>query len=225
MSTEAGTRPLRILAIADAVSPLVYSGEFPHNLPPFDLVLSAGDMPGHVLEFVATKLTVRPVYVLGNHGNAYVRDPVDDTPRLPGGCINVHGRVIRHRGLLIAGIEGSGRYRPGPHQYSDAQMEWIAAGLAPRLAWHRSVRGRRLDVLLTHAAPRGPHEGEDRPHRGIAAFNRMHRLWRPRLHVHGHVHLSGANAKREYVSDEGVRVVNAYEKTLIELPQLRVPAT
>lgn len=218
-------RPVRILAIADAVSPFVYSQNFPDNLPPFDLVLSAGDMPGHVLEFIATKLTVQPIYVLGNHANAYLRDPIDGTRSLPGGCINAHGRVIEHQGLLIAGIEGSGRYRPGPHQYSEWQMEMIAARMAPRLAWSKVLAGRRLDVLLTHAAPKGPHEGADRPHRGIPAFNRMHRLWRPRLHVHGHVHLSGANAKREYVSEEGVRVVNAFEFTIIELePERRAEA-
>lgn len=212
---------MRILAIADAVSPFVYSENFPHNLPPFDLVLSAGDMPGHVLEFLATKLTVQPVYVLGNHANAYLRDSADGTRSLPGGCINAHGRVFEHRGLLIAGIEGSARYRPGPHQYSEWQMETIAARMAPQLALRRAFGGRRLDVLLTHAAPKGPHEGEDRPHRGIPAFNRMHRWWRPRLHVHGHVHLSGANARREYVSDEGVRVVNAFEFTIIELQPAR----
>lgn len=208
---------MRILAVADAVSPFVYSENFPGNLPPFDVVLSAGDMPGHVLEFLATKLRVAPIYVLGNHGNGYLRDPHDGTPSLPGGCINVHGRVIEHQGLLIAGIEGSPRYRPGEHQYSDLEMEAIAARLAPRLAWNRLRRGRALDVLLTHAAPKGPNEGDDRPHRGVAAFNRLHRWWRPRLHVHGHVHLNGANAPREYVTDEGVRVVNAYEFTLIEL--------
>lgn len=208
---------MRILAIADAVSPFVYSESFPRNLPPFDVVLSAGDMPGHVLEFLATKLVVQPVYVLGNHANGYLRDAHDGTPSLPGGCINVHGRVIEHQGLLIAGIEGSARYRPGPHQYSDLEMEAIAARLMPRLAWNRQRHGRALDVLLTHAAPKGPHEGADRPHRGVAAFNRLHRIWRPRLHVHGHVHLEGANAPREYVSDEGVRVVNAFGFTLIDL--------
>jgi hypothetical protein len=75
-----------------------------------------------------------------------------------------------------------------------------------------------VDVLLTHAPPQGPHAGADYPHRGVAAFNRFHRAWRPRLHVHGHVHLSGANAPREYVTEEGVRVVNAYDFALIDLP-------
>jgi Icc-related predicted phosphoesterase len=208
---------MRILAVADAVSPVIYSERFPDNLPPFDLVVSAGDMPGHVLEYMATKLRVRPVYVLGNHGNGYVRDPATDRIGLPGGCLNVHRRVVDVGGLLIAGIEGSARYRPGPLQYSEFEMELHSAALAPRLAWNRLFRGRALDVLLTHAPPSGPHEGSDFPHRGVPAFNRLVRRWRPRLHIHGHVHLSGANAPREYLTKEGVRVVNAFEFTIIEL--------
>ena len=207
----------RILAISDEVSPFVYSQNFPENLGPIDLVVSAGDIPGYLLEFIATKLTVPPVYVLGNHANGYLRGEEDAPPRLPGGCINAHRRVVEVAGVTIAGIEGSLRYRPGEHQYAAATMERFALELASRLALQRA-RGRRLDVLLTHAAPRGPHEGEDRPHRGVAAFNRMHRWWRPRLHVHGHVHLNGANAPRRYVSAEGVEVVNAFGFTIIDLP-------
>lgn len=212
---------MRILAIADEVSPFVYSENFPANLPPIDLIVSAGDMPGHVLEFLATKTTIPPVYVLGNHANGYLKRDLPglaaDEPQLPGGCINAHLRVLEIGGVIIAGIEGSGRYRPGPHQYGEGEMEGFAARLAPRLWWNRRRKGRALDLLLTHAAPTGPHAGADRPHRGIPAFNRIHRWWRPQLHVHGHVHLSGANAKRSYVSPEGVRVVNAFGFTLIDL--------
>lgn len=210
------SRTVRILAVADAVSPVVYSSNFPDNLPPLDLVLSAGDMPGHVLEFMATKLKVRPQYVLGNHGNGYLRDDPGDE-RLPGGCRNVHRRVVEVDGVLIAGIEGSPRYRPGPHQYREWEFRAMVDAMTPRLLWNRATKGRAVDVLLTHAAPTGPHEGDDHAHRGVEAFRVFHRRWRPRLHVHGHVHLSGANARREYVTAEGVRVVNAFEFTLIEL--------
>ncbi|MBD3220964.1 phosphohydrolase [bacterium] len=207
---------MRILAIADTVPPAVEADAFPANLPPFDLVVSAGDMPGHVLELITMRVDTPPVFVVGNHGEDYLRDPHDGTRRPVGGCLDVHARVVEHAGLLIAGIEGCLRYRPGPHQYGDLEMEWFAARLAPRLLWHRT-RGRRLDVLLTHAAPEGPHAGRDRPHRGVAAFNRLHRWWRPRVHVHGHVHLYGAETGREYVTDEGVRVINAYGMTLVDL--------
>lgn len=209
---------MRILILADVVSPVVYSPNFPGNLPPFDLVLAAGDLPGYFLEFVATKTRVRPVYVLGNHGNGYVRSAGGDELRLPGGCLNAHARVVEVGGLLIAGVEGCLRYRPGSQQYSELEMRLFTARLAPRLLLNRLTRGRAVDVLLTHAPPQGPHAGADLPHRGVAAFNRFHRVWRPRLHVHGHVHLSGANARREYVTEEGVRVVNAYDFAVIDLP-------
>jgi Icc-related predicted phosphoesterase len=208
---------MKILAIADAVSPVVYSENFPKNLPPFDLVVSAGDMPGHVLEFLATKLTVQPVYVFGNHCNGYLQDAGTGEKRQPGGCINAHNRVVEVGGVLIAGFEGSARYRPGPHQYTEWEMEWLTRRLTPQLMWNKLKYGRGVDILLTHAPPKGPHEGSDYPHRGFAAFNRFVDKWQPRLHVHGHVHLSGANAPREYVTESGVRVVNAFEFTLIEL--------
>ncbi|MEZ4633325.1 MAG: hypothetical protein R2880_21860 [Deinococcales bacterium] len=70
---------MKILAIADAVSPFIYSSNFPHNLPEFDAVLSAGDIPGHVLEFIATKLGSRPIYVMGNHLNEYIISSDDDS--------------------------------------------------------------------------------------------------------------------------------------------------
>jgi calcineurin-like phosphoesterase family protein len=89
--------------------------------------------------------------------------------------------------------------------------------LTPKLLWNRSRYGRAVDVLLTHAPPKGPHEGEDYPHRGVAAFNHFADTWKPRVHIHGHVHLNGANAPREYLTDSGVRVINAFGFTLIEL--------
>ncbi len=208
---------MRILAISDAVSPIIYSENFPHNLPPFDLVLSAGDMPGYVLEFIATKLTIQPVYVLGNHGNGWLHDHETGTKTLPGGCINAHRSIVEVGGVLIAGFEGSPRYRPGDHQYSEFQYACMVTAMAPQLSWNKARKGRAVDILLTHAAPKGPHEGKDYPHRGVAAFNRFTETWKPRLHIHGHVHLNGVNAPREYVSTSGVRVINAFEFTLIEI--------
>lgn len=211
---------VRILAVADAVSPVIHSSNFPSNLGPFDVALSAGDMPGHVLEFMADKLTVPPVFVMGNHSLGNVPDPDDRTGekrKAPGGCVNAHRRTISQAGLLIVGFEGSGRYRPGPYQYTETQYWLMVFGMVPRLLLNRLRHGRAADVLLTHAPPEGPHAGADWPHRGIRAFNWFHRVFRPRLHVHGHVHLLGANAQREYVTPEGVRVVNAFEFALIDL--------
>lgn len=209
---------MRVLAISDAVSPVIYSENFPNNLPPFDVVLAAGDLPGYLLEFVATKLRTTPVYVIGNHGNAYIRSADDpDEVRLPGGCINAHMRLVEVEGLLVMGLEGSARYRPGPHQYSELEYHRMVMSLTPRLLYQQWRYGRAVDVLLTHAPPQGPHAGSDWPHRGVGAFNAFSRRWKPAVHVHGHVHLEGANASRSYVDELGVRVINAYEFTLFDI--------
>lgn len=208
---------MRLLLIADEVSPFVYSDNFPGNLGHIDVILSAGDVPGYLLEFLATRTRVPPVFVYGNHAYGKMRDPDTGEERPPGGCIDAHMKVVEVAGLLVAGVEGSLRYKDGPHQYSQRQFAGMTRRLFPALQWNRWRRGRAVDVLLTHAPPRGPNEGADRVHEGVDAFNAFHARWRPRLHVHGHVHLVGANARREYVSPEGVRVVNAYQFTVIDL--------
>jgi hypothetical protein len=213
-----------ILALADAVSPFIYTTGFPGNLPPFDVILAAGDLPGDVLEFVATKASVPPVYVLGNHGDGFIRDPHSDELRLPGGCINAHLQLVEVNGVMILGVEGSARYREGDQQYTEGQYDRMLARLAPRLWLSQQRRGRAVDVLLTHAPPLGPNAGADFPHRGVPAFNKFHRRWRPLLHVHGHVHLSGGSTERAYTSEDGVRVVNAYEFTVFALPRDSTPS-
>lgn len=207
---------MRILAVADVVSPIVYSSNFPGNLKSFDLTLAAGDLPGNYLEFIATRTDTPPLFVFGNHPLEYLQDE-EGVLRPPGGCIDAHLKVFEAGGLRILGVEGSARYKDGPHQYSEAEFSYMLLRLWPRLWWLERRHGRAVDVLLTHAPPLGPHAGADRPHRGVPAFNAFHRRWRPRLHVHGHVHLSGANAAREYTTEEGVRVVNAFDFALIDI--------
>lgn len=205
-----------MLAVSDAVSPVIHSSNFPGNLPPFDLTLAAGDLPGDYLEFIATRTDTPPLFVFGNHALGYLRGEEGEL-ELPGGCINAHLRVVAAAGLRVLGCEGSARYREGPHQYTERQFAVMLSQLWPRLLLLERRFGRAVDVLLTHAPPVGPHAGSDHAHRGVPAFNAFHKRWRPRLHVHGHVHLSGANAPREYLSPEGVRVVNAFDFTVIEL--------
>lgn len=205
------------MAIADEISPAIYHEDFPKHLPPFDVVLSAGDIPGHLLEFIASKLRNPPVYVLGNHANEFLRRPYEDKPELPGGCLHLHGRVARVNGLLIAGFDGCAHYRAGVGQMRDWNQRLLMLRMTPRLLYNRWRYGRAVDVLLTHAPPKGPHEGKDYPHRGLKTYNTFAKRFKPQVHLHGHVHLYAANAPRSYQTAEGVRVINGYLYTLVEI--------
>lgn len=208
---------MRILALADQVHPFVHQARFPGNMPSFDLVLMAGDLPASYIEFVATKVTVPVVYVHGNHKEEFTQDYLGNlTP--PGGAIAAHGRIVDVAGVRIAGWGGSPRYNSGSFgQYDESQAKLRFWSWYPPMLSRRIRKGQAVDILLTHAPPLGPSAGSDFAHRGSTSLSFFHRMYRPRIHVHGHVHLYEAQPNREYISPEGVRVINAFEYTLIEL--------
>lgn len=145
------------------------------------------------------------------------RPPSSPTPTPPGplGCINVDGRIEDARGLRIAGLGGSVRYREGPNQYSQHEMRARARRIR-RQSRRRQLRdGRGVDVLLTHAPPEGVGDGDAPAHRGFAAFVDLVQTLSPRLLVHGHVHsFEGPPAELQL---EGTRVVNAIPCRVLEL--------
>jgi uncharacterized protein len=183
---------MRILALSDQVVEQIYSPRVLELFGKVDLVLGCGDLPDYYLEFVVSMLNVPFFHVPGNH----------DRPTAPEGSAdlangeathlsgNLDGRIIRENGLLLAGLGGSIRYRPdGVNQYTQTEMGWRIAALAPRLTWHRLRHGRPMDILLAHAPPLGVHDGIDPAHVGFAAFHRFIRLFRPRYLLHGHSHV------------------------------------
>ena len=208
-------RSVRLLVLCDQVHPHIHSPRFPENLPPFDLVLAAGDLPGAYLEYVATKVRVPVLFVPGNHGEEWVLE--EGRRKRPGGVVNLHGRLFRHQGRLFYGIGGVPRYREGEGQLSEGELLRLALKPFPLAFPRRLLLGHGVDVLLTHAPPPGPSAGEDFAHRGARAFLLFHRLFRPRLHVHGHTPLLGANPERRHRTPLGVEVVHAQGYALIAL--------
>ena len=60
-------------------------------------------------------------------------------------------------------------------------------------------------------------DGEDIPHTGFQAFNRLLEKYKPAYFIHGHVHANyGGKFKRSSVYGDTV-VINAYEKYTIEM--------
>lgn len=207
---------MKILAVADKVDELVYGPSIRKYFGDVDLVLSCGDLPYEYLEYIVTMLDVPLYYVHGNHDREYKHTLRGIEPAYPGGCTNLHGRVIDHRGLLLAGLEGSRRYKPGPFQYSDREMDFLVMRMWPRLSWNYWRTGRYVDILVTHAAPYGITDQPDLCHRGFPTLVRFMDRFRPRYLVHGHIHLYGHN-QRWRATYGDTQVLNAFGYRVLEV--------
>ena len=116
---------MRILAIADQESPLLWDYFDRSYLEGIDLILSCGDLKPQYLSFLATFAHAPILYVHGNHDDRY-----EETP--PDGCICIEDKIYIHNGVRILGLGGSMRYKPGAHQYTQFQMRrriWKLGGV------------------------------------------------------------------------------------------------
>ena len=87
-----------------------------------------------------------------------------------------------------------------------------ALKLAPKLLWNRG-----FDILLTHSPGFGMVDCRDLAHTGFQTFNRLLDLFHPALFLHGHTHLSYNRGIRREEQYGSTRVVNCYERYLVEL--------
>ncbi|MGI5917078.1 MAG: metallophosphoesterase [Anaerolineae bacterium] len=209
---------MKILTISDTVVQLVQSPMIAQRFADVDLVLSCGDLPFDYLEYIVTMLGKPLYYVYGNHAEHGVMGADGQPKEHPGGCDNIHRQVVNHRGLLIAGLEGSMRYREGEHQYTQGEMRWLVRSMAPRLWWNRMRYGRAVDILITHAPPFGIHDGQDLCHQGFMAFIEFMDRYRPRYLIHGHTHLYRQDARRVTRYGDTI-VLNTYGFQVIEIDE------
>jgi Icc-related predicted phosphoesterase len=201
---------VKLLAVSDLVVDTLYSPQVRETLGAVDGVISCGDLPFYYLDFLASMLNVPLFYVFGNHDSGFEYTSEGRIERgVPGGD-NLDGRTCALGGLLLAGLEGSRRYRPdGAYQYTEAEMALKALGLAPALLANRVRHGRALDVLVTHAPPLGIHDGPDQPHLGFRTLRALMRVWRPRYLLHGHKHVYTPDQQVE-TRFEDTLVINVY---------------
>lgn len=209
---------MKLLAVTDKVVDFIYSPNLVEKFGDVDMVLSCGDLPYYYLEYIVTMLNVPLLYVHGNHD-----PPVEYTASGaqltgPGGCTNIHGRLVQEKGIAIAGLEGSIRYKPaGKYQYTEPQMWRQALKLSPALLRNRLVTGRALDILLAHAPPFGIHNGRDRTHVGFKSFLWLMERFRPRYLLHGHRHVYNPLEVTE-TQYEGTTIINVYPYKVLEIP-------
>jgi Icc-related predicted phosphoesterase len=212
---------MRILAVSDVESNLVYSPQIGKRFRDIDLAIGCGDLPYYYLEFIISSLDIPLYFVRGNHAS-HLESGENGDRTAPWGAIDLHQRVLRdHSGLLMAGIEGSIRYNNGFHQYTQSEMWSMVMGLVPGLYLNRLRYGRYLDVFVTHSPPWKIHDMEDRPHRGIKAFNWLVKVFQPTFHLHGHVHVYRSDTITETQIGQ-TRVINTfgYRELTLDLERL-----
>jgi Icc-related predicted phosphoesterase len=218
---QTSTSDLRVLSLSDQELEFIYSPSVAQRFADVDFVLGCGDLAYYYLEYLVDTLGKPVFHVRGNHA-ARVEYSVAGEDRLgPWGAVDLHRRVVSFRGLLMAGFEGSVRYRKGPFMYTQGEMWSMVLGLAPRMLWNKARHGRALDVLATHAPPWGVQDASDPAHRGFKAFSWLLRVFRPRYHFHGHIHVYNKDAP-VLTRYRQTQVINTYgyRETDLHIPQL-----
>jgi len=215
---------MKILCISDQIDPLIYTNTLKQRYADVDLVLSTGDLPMDYLDFVISTLNKPLFFVFGNHHieeytyyktGCTVFNYENPCEIHSSGAIYADVKVLREEGIIIAGLGGSMRYNRGQNQFTNFEMSLRILKMIPALVFNRIFRGRFLDILITHASPRGIHDREDKCHQGFKCFLWFMRVFKPRYLIHGHIHLYDLSELRttKYCN---TMVINAYSHYLID---------
>ncbi len=185
---------MKILAVSDIELGFIYNLQVAQRFKDIDILFGCGDLSYYYLEFLVSMLDKPLYYVRGNHASRIEITTAGERSS-PWGAVDLHRKVIRTEdGLLLAGIEGCNRYNKGDHQYTQAEMWQMVLSMVPSLLYNRIRYGRFLDIFVSHAPPWQIHDMDDLPHQGIKAFRWLIKVFQPRYHLHGHIHVYHNNA-------------------------------
>jgi Icc-related predicted phosphoesterase len=208
---------LKILAVSDVVVDRLYSVQIADYFRKVDLILGCGDLPYEYLEFLVSALNAPLLYVPGNHDPQFnKRNPAARAD----GCDLLDQRVTRVKGLNLAGLGGSIRYKPGPpNQYTQAEMYMRIISFLPRLLIQQIQTGGNLDIMIAHSPPSGIHDDDDPAHVGFLAFRDFIRIFKPRYFLHGHTMVYKGNLLPSVTQMGATTVINVYPYRLLEVEQ------
>lgn len=195
---------MKILIVADEECPALWDFYRPGCLAQYNLILSSGDLNPRYLEFLVTMARCPVMYVHGNHDTSYRHDP-------PEGCDSIDDKLIVYRGVRILGLGGCLKYRQGDHQYTEKQMQRRIRKLKRAI---QLVGG--VDVVVSHAAPRGVGDWNDHSHQGFASFLELIDGYHPKYLFHGHVHLNYSHNIQRIREYGNTKVVNCCQRYEVE---------
>lgn len=189
---------MKILTIADEESKSMWDYYKPGMFEQYDLIIGCGDLDPEYLTFIATLAHAPVLYVNGNHDGK-------EGAKKPEGCFCIEDSIYNFNGVRILGLGGSMRYKPGPNQYTQKEMNWRVTKLKLKL-----MKSKGFDILVTHSPAFQINDGKDLPHTGFMAFNKLIDQYSPKYFLHGHVHLNyGGNTKRVMKYND-TTIINAY---------------
>ena len=197
---------MKILVLSDEECPALYDYYVPGRLAEYDLIISCGDLNAKYLSFIVTMARVPVLYVHGNHDTGYSRTP-------PEGCDCIDDQLIVYKGVRIMGLGGSKKYRDAPHQYTEKEMQKRIRKLRWQLWRHRGV-----DIVVTHAPPKGVGDGKDIAHEGFETLLGLMDKYHPKYLLHGHMHLSYGTDKTRVRQYGDTTVINASERYVLDVP-------
>lgn len=181
---------MKALCVSDKVVDFLYDPAVVTKAGDVNIIFSCGDLPYYYLEYLLTVLNVPLYYVHGNHDPQVEYTPGGEAMTGPGGGLDLDTKVVEVNGLIIAGLQGSIRYKQeGSFQHTQFEMWLKVLRMVPRLIYNQIFKGRALDILITHAPPLDIHNGNDYVHQGFASFLWLMRKFKPRYLFHGHHHV------------------------------------
>ena len=202
---------MKILCVSDEECAALWDYYVPGRLDGYDLIISSGDLKASYLSFLVTMGHCPLLYVHGNHDTSYSRKP-------PEGCDCIDGHLVRYHGLRILGLGGCPWYHPGDHQYTEREMQKRIRKLRFQI-W----RAGGVDIVVTHAPPRGVGDLDDNAHRGFEALLPFLEKYKPQYLLHGHIHLSYGIDKTRVRTYDKTQVINTCERYVLEVPDREYP--
>ncbi len=189
---------MKILCVSDQVEPILYKPGGNKCLPGIDLILSCGDLPSEYLTYLVTVFNVPLFYIRGNHDGIYDAKP-------PQGCVDLHGKIIVYKDVRIMGLEGSHWYNGGGLQYTEKQMARMVLKTKFKSWWYKGI-----DIVISHAPPKGIHDGKDICHSGFSCFLGLIDRYSPNYFLHGHIHTSFKNREERKTIINRTNVINTF---------------
>lgn len=199
---------MRIMVIADEENRLLYDFFKKERVEGVELIISCGDLDAGYLDFLMTMVNVPMVYVMGNHDDAFIKNP-------PPGGICIEDKIIKFKGYRIAGLGGSIKYNKHHiNMFTERQMRHRCH----KLAFKAIFKG-GIDIFVSHAPCKGHGDMEDFSHSGFNCFNKLLEKYKPMYMFHGHVHKTYSR-KVQIENDHpcGTKIINGFGYRIIDLP-------